>query len=298
MRAPLLVACAAVLTVSIAAPARAQLLDARVGAARTQARADTVVARLMSFDRDGDGLVTRAELPERMYGLLENSWNAAGLEARDVLRIAQQLRLSQDLPGFEPGHYGFGGDNGFDTRLHIEGAIEDLRLADARRGQAIVVARRFLDTETAEAKRQLLAAAKASLNAEQLAAFTATLDQPMLDGVLSVVVREGGPTVKAMVARSQAFRRQAALAALVNQFPLTLTAKRQLADALDRFKPHDELSGAERARLLNQMRTLLTAQERDDLRAALERRPIVKQTAGVTVASVSGFGVGFVAVQR
>jgi hypothetical protein len=52
-----------------------------------------------------------------------------------------------------------------------------------------------------------------------------------------------------------------------------------LQAALDEFKTHDRLNDADRSTLLDQLSGVLTDQEREDLRAALERRPILKQGA-------------------
>jgi len=287
---------AAVLAVSIAMPVSAQVRAGKAGEGSTPPKPEAVVARLMSFDQDGDGRVTRAELPERMYGLLPVGASAStGLDAGEVLRIAQHPPSSIALRDFEPGHYGFAGVSGFDTRLHIEGAIEDLRLADARRGEAIGIARTFLERDHAQARRTLLASAASVLNAEQLAAFKRTLDRPIDTGVLSVIVGEGSPALKAMITRSQRVRSEAALSVLVSQFALGAAGKHRMLAALVAFKAHDELSDFERLQLVNGMRGVLTAQERNDLRAALERRPVVKQEASV-MSVMTASGEGFVAV--
>ncbi len=46
-------------------------------AVTTQMSPDSVVARVMSFDRDNDGRVTRDELPDRMHNLLSDATGGA-----------------------------------------------------------------------------------------------------------------------------------------------------------------------------------------------------------------------------
>ncbi len=70
--------------------------------------ADDLVERLMAYDKNGDGKVTKDELPERMHGLIEQGdRNGDGALDRDEIR-----RLSErGPPGGGPGG-GFGGPKG------------------------------------------------------------------------------------------------------------------------------------------------------------------------------------------
>jgi hypothetical protein len=55
----------------------------------------------------------------------------------------------------------------------------------------------------------------------------------------------------------------------------------EATEAIKRFKDRQQLSEPDRAQLLKELRNILTAEERDDLNAALARRPVIKKTAGL-----------------
>jgi hypothetical protein len=258
-----------------------------------QLQSDAVVARLMSFDRNHDGRISAAELPERMRGVFTRANMTAdeALAPADVLRLAQTLPADVAAPGLEVGRYGFGESSGFDTRMRINAAIEDLRLAGATRTKALDIGRQFIEASSAKARADLRAAVAASLTPRQAALFNAELNRPAGNSVLDRVVAEGSETLKATVARSQALSRHAALVRLVNQFGLRSDRRGRMMAALEELKPQDRLSSAGRTRLVEQLRGVLTPQQRNDFRAALERRPIVKQEE-VTLTGVSGVGFG------
>jgi len=118
-----------------------------------------------------------------------------------------------------------------------------------------------------------------------MASFRAALDRaPAAVKMSSIVPPPGASTGGALPGNLQSslevarqIQMQANLARLVAQYQISAAARRQLQAALVRFKAHDRLSDAERTTLVRQMRGVLNEQERDDLRAALERRPIIKQ---------------------
>src|SRR4051794_18760186 len=68
-----------------------RIADAVQGRGQGQARPEAVVARLMSFDMNHDGRVTRTELPERMQALLVRGdvTKDEALDGAEVLRLAQ-----------------------------------------------------------------------------------------------------------------------------------------------------------------------------------------------------------------
>ena len=72
------------------------------------------------------------------------------------------------------------------------------------------------------------------------------------------------------------------LTLVIAAFNLEPEQSRQASEAVERFISHDRLSDADRTALLGRMGDLLSVQERDDLRAALERRPIIKQAGLAT----------------
>ena len=66
------------------------------------------------------------------------------------------------------------------------------------------------------------------------------------------------------------------LALRVRQFSLPAAQNREALVAIERFKARLRPGDAERSTLLAQMKGVLTDEERDNFRAALERRPLVK----------------------
>jgi hypothetical protein len=275
----------ALLAVSLAVPAGAQQL-------LTADAQQTVVARLMSFDQNHDGRVTGAELPERMQTLLArgDASHDEALDATEVRRLTEHPPLQVPLRGFEPGHYGFG-DGGFDvdSRLHIEGAIEDLRLASATREKALRIARTVDDGAKAQARADLFAVATAVLTPEQLVDFTAAFDKDPIEPALAFSGSGNTEVARAALASVNARLRLATLTQrVVAQFSLDGNRKVELLTALEQFRAHARVNDAERAALLDKLGDLLSAQEQDDLRAALERRPIVKQDGAIAIRTRTG----------
>jgi hypothetical protein len=63
--------------------------------------------------------------------------------------------------------------------------------------------------------------------------------------------------------------------------------------AIERFEERQRLDDADRAALLAQLHPILDAESHDNLRAALERRPVVSTKGRVlSVRAVGGFHVG------
>jgi hypothetical protein len=77
--------------------------------------------------------------------------------------------------------------------------------------------------------------------------------------------------------------------ASVAAYHLTAEQTSQARAALERFNSRRRLGDAERSVLLDRMAGILSNEERDDFRAALERRPVVKAGSGIRkVALASG----------
>jgi Spy/CpxP family protein refolding chaperone len=77
-------------------------------AARRGLTADEVVERVLSFDKNKDGKITKDELPERMQGLIEKGdTNKDGALDRDEIRkLATDLARDGTFPGFGPPGFG------------------------------------------------------------------------------------------------------------------------------------------------------------------------------------------------
>jgi len=251
-----------------------------------QATPDAMVARLMSFDRNHDGLVARDELPERMQPLLariEVFTTGGGLDEKEIRRLAENPVATPQRFVVQEGHYGFGDDNGFDTRLHIESAIEDLRLAGATRDKALEIGRQFSDESKAQARAALIATVTPLLTDEQLTQVVAALDLKAnftLRADSDIEARLA--MMKSLVQQMERQMQRRQLTAAIAAFSLEPEQNRQATAAVEQFIARDRLSDADRTALLDRMGNLLSVQERDDLRAALERRPIIKQGALVT----------------
>jgi len=172
--------------------------------------ADDVVARIMAFDKNKDGKVTKDELPERMHDLIvRGDTNKDGALDRDEI---QKLALAQ-LPGFG-GAGGFGGGGqirgagpgpgaigGFRVaggsgpgasggpflisespgRGGVEGVVDDLKLSGQKREEAKVAVqehqenvRKLMD----QARADLIQKMKKILSEEEFKDFQAALDRP------------------------------------------------------------------------------------------------------------------------
>lgn len=294
----------ALLALGILAPVRAQnplpvlavtqtgaLQSAPTPVATPVATPDAVVARLMSFDRNHDGLVAVSELPERMQNVLTRGTTPKTAGALDASAI-RNMALHPAVPpvavrGVQAGHYGFSDDTELDTRLHLNGAIDDLRLAKATRDQALTIGATFMDQHDAQARNEFLATVTPLLTEAQMVAVKTVLDQalPATSGAGAAKV-DVVPAFGVATRSGQPVRvvRQSAIGSLLAHMDVAADRRRPLNAAVERLEERQRLSDTSRASLLEQMRGVLSDRERDDLRAALERRPIVKQ--GGTVANI------------
>ena len=280
------------LGISVSVPARAQVVDTT----STTPTPDAVVARLMSFDRDHDGRIVSTELPERMQPLVKR-----GDTTRDGVLDASEIRTLATSPApqvifreeLQPGRYGFGGGSVFDSRLHIDGALDDLRLAGDTKRRAIEIAHQFLDRVRVNPTGDLLAAMERILTPDQAKDFRLALSRRTL---VVPAVQSGSATLFGATAAEAAGQavmtpvRGVALpdlARAIEPYGLDADRTQQALAAIDQFNARqaDRLGDADRTALLQQLGSLLNDEQRDDLRAALERRPIVKQRATVMVSA-------------
>jgi hypothetical protein len=165
---------------------------------------DDIVGRIMAFDKNKDGKVTRDELPERMHGLIvRGDTNKDGALDRDEIRKLASTPAGLGPVGFGvQGRVGPGPDGpvgkfrvgpgpggpvgGFRVGPgvgpgDIEGVVDDLKLSDKKRdcAQAAVKAhqesvRKMMD----QARAELLQKMKEILSEEELNDFKAALDRP------------------------------------------------------------------------------------------------------------------------
>lgn len=255
-----------------------------------------VVARLLSFDRDGNGRVTRSELPERMHDLLQrgDADNDSTLDDRELRELAATPTQRQTLVrGLQPGIYGFGDNVGFDSRLHIEGAIDDLRLAEANRAEALTIAKRLEADRNTRITSELLETMSQMLTEASLADFKGLVERNAVSVRAienhSVAVNSANAQPNAVhsviVTRLRTASFDQMLGRAIDKYGLQPAEQQRARAAVQQYteQKNGRLSDADRQALLNELHHVLNDQQRDDLRAALERRPIVKQGSFVTV---------------
>jgi hypothetical protein len=289
------------LATSVAVPAWAQVVTLSGANTKQESRAtpDQMVARLMSFDANHDGRLARNELPERMQGLfarVDTIKKDNVLDAAEVRSLAERPGPQIVIRGFEPGHYGFG--NGFefdDTRLHINGAVDDLRLAAGTREKVFGIIREFQEATQARTTSDLMAGMAKILTSAQLADFKDAIANERVRSVPAL--QSGNVLVFGATPEEIAGQRlvMTPLKLATGVDPLTqiadygLNAEQQSAAraVIEEYQLRKvgRFSDADRTALVSQLKGVLDDQQRDDLRAALERRPILKQG---TVAQVSG----------
>jgi hypothetical protein len=240
---------------------------------------DDVVSRLLSFDRDRDGRIAKSELVERMQPLLARAdTNRDGaLDPVEIRAIASAAEPSQGArqggAGFPlGGHYGFADDSSFSSRNHLDGAIQDLKLAADTKERALAIAKAYVDGIEADAEANLLRDLSGVLAPEQILALQESLKAFPLAEL--VIKSPDGTVTRQTVARAINIQPH------INQFRLT-PDKRPLAQAAaDRYTARLKLGEAERVALVDRLEGVLSEEERYDLRAALVRRPVV-ETGGL-----------------
>ena len=168
---------------------------------------DDVVARLMSFDRNNDGKIEKAELAERMYTVMDRGdANGDGcLDRSELLTLATAKPAAAAVRGFGHGSYMVGPDTEVSSRLHLEGALDDLRLEAARKEPALAIVTTFSQALDADAQAELLDVMKAILSPEQLTTLTTALEQERRMGAQRVVTStdQQGKTVRFGSSRHQ-----------------------------------------------------------------------------------------------
>lgn len=235
----------------------------------TTLSANDVIARLMSFDSDRDGKVTVSELPERMQALVARG-DVSGDGTLDDAEIAKLAKSpAQDARAFfTSGGYTFGDQVGLSSRAHVEGAIEDLRLPSTRREQALDAARWFMDGLETDATADLLNEMKPLLKAEQMAAFKAAVAKGGAAASQFAVSLPPNAALRPVL--------QSGMEVQVAGLSIPPEQRLKAIAALSRFRSRLRPGNEERAALIEAMKGILSDEERDNFRAALERRPLVK----------------------
>jgi hypothetical protein len=242
---------------------------------------DIVVARLMTFDRNNDGLVAKEELPDRMRPLLGGEVGRDGaLDRSEILAMVAVPRpvmtaIGGGLP--RPGGYTFGDQFELSSRSHILDSLDDLRLPESRRAHALAVVRPFIDSLEAQATTTLLNDLEVFISEDQAARLRAVIDRQLAMTPASVAKFDGSKVGQFVIVRPD-------LALSINQLRLPNWQNALALDALRRFKERLRLGEADRTVLIEYLKGIISDEERENFSAALVRRPLVK-AGGVTTAN-------------
>jgi hypothetical protein len=154
---------------------------------------DDIVERIMAFDKNKDGKVTKDELPERMHHLIaEGDLNKDGaLDKEEVKKLVTRLTTARGgfgrveiRGGFRAGPGLGAGFRGFDVGFGpgaIEGVVDDLKLSGKKKAQAMAAVKAHQENVRklmAQERAQLLQKMKKILSAEEFKDFEAALDRP------------------------------------------------------------------------------------------------------------------------
>lgn len=189
--------------VLLAGAARAQSPDRRdvlrVPFAPTMS-VDDIVARILSFDKDKKGKVTKNDLPERMQFLVDlgdtnkdGALDPGEIRALVARRNGDLARGGRDRVRIGPGGgptRGLTGVPDFDNRPDpnaIERAVEDLRLSGGKKEQALAAVKAHKENVRKlmeQARAELIEKMKAVLSEEELNDFKAAMDRPRRDTVI------------------------------------------------------------------------------------------------------------------
>ena len=256
--------------VQIAPGVRFQAVDT----ATTKVSPDEVVTRLMTFDHNNDGRVAISELSERMRPLVargdRNGDDALDRSEIQSLAVAP-LAVAQNgrFVARQGGGYSFGDGDSLSSKNHIEGALEDLRLASDTKERALPIIRSYAETVEAAAKAELSSRMEPLLSREQLIVFNTMLNA---DQRRQIVLKS--PTGEQRQVFISSGRGD--LTQRVDAMNLGADRTGQAHQAIEQFKTRlrlgDEL---DRAGLLARLKPLLGPEELENYGAALARRPVV-----------------------
>ncbi|HEX5106800.1 MAG TPA: hypothetical protein VFV95_00070 [Vicinamibacterales bacterium] len=232
-----------------------------------KASLEDVVSRMMSFDRDRDGKVQKAELSERMHNLMSrgDADHDGALDRSEILTLATAPAAAATIRGVQvPSGYSFGDQVGLSSRQHIEGSLEDLRLTGTKREEAQTVVKAFVDELEKSAASDLLKELEPLLAPQQLTAVRTALDSRAR--VIMLRSKDG---------ETRQISLGADLTPRIAAFRLPAAQDEQARAAVDRYKARLRLAGPERGELMAKLNGILSAEEQTDFSAALDRRPVV-----------------------
>jgi hypothetical protein len=159
---------------------------------------DQIVERIMSFDKNNDGKVTKEELPERMQHLIAmGDTNKDGaLDKNEIRELATTLAAFFETAGPRgPGGFGPGGFGGGrpGPRGGAQAALDDLKLSKKTRTKAESIIKAHQEKVRQlqdQARSDLLAKMKEVLSEEDLKTFTEALDRQPRPPTFGVASRQ------------------------------------------------------------------------------------------------------------
>ena len=253
----------AVITLGAAGAAHAQAVIASA-TAPAGASSNEVVARLLSFDSNHDGRVDKHELAERMLAVVARG-DVDGDGALDGSEILAMATTRPPRTLVDVGlRYSFADQNGLSSRLHIERSLDDLRLEAATKERALAVTRTYVDALEETASGDLLVALKVVIPRDKL------LELSEIIARRRTMVLTHGSLVDQLLDRIDSFT----LGPIEHRY-----ARAEVGLYADRLRLRD----VERAELMNQLKDVLSDEERDNFHATLARRPMTSVNAVVII---------------
>jgi hypothetical protein len=253
--------------------------------------ADDVVDRMMTFDHNNDGKVDKGELAERLHSLVpRGDINSDGaldrFEFHALATAPSREAVARQFLGSSS--YGFADQTSFSSRNHIDDSLDDLRLAGPTRERAAAVVKTWVDTLEAAASADLLTQMYPLLTPGQFLDFKGVVDRDRHATRTVTVNKAGEATTRTFVFSGMDPSRR------LENYGLPVAEKVTATAAVDEYKARLRLGDAGRSELLAQLEGILSVEERNDLRAALERRPVVATGISTAFGGVVGGVAGSV----
>jgi len=192
-----------------------------------------------------------------------------------MARPAPPAPVAATVPGFRNGGgggYTFGDQVSLSTRTHVEDALDDLRLMPIAHQQALAIVRPFMDRLEADATAVLLKDLEGQMSSAQLGRFKLMLDRQMSGNNMpaQIMTRPDGTRVNVF----RLFGPDPAQ--VINSFALPPDQTKLALAAFEGFKDRIRPAGADREALLDELKNVLSDEERENFGGALQRRPLVK----------------------
>lgn len=259
---------------------------------RPTAQPDDVVTRLMSFDRNNDGRIEKAELAERMYTVMDRGdANRDGcLDRSEIETLANAKQAAPVIRGFGHGNYVIDPVAAVSSRRHLENAIDDLRLDAERKASALGIVTAFSQTLDANAQSALLDTLTPILTPDQLTTFTRALEQERRTNGATFVTRvntstdqqgNGVKSISGVVTMAMAERS-------IASFRLAPEANGRAIAALKEYRSRLRPNETDRVELGRQLTSVLTSEETEDFLAAAARQPVTEANSFFFAKHVTG----------